>query len=334
MFKERRTEQQSEKEPEINYHILFITHRTAKDYAKVGQNLKQCDIYIPELFAWHQKMAREYQQLSEGKITPGELAWRYETGSNSLAKYFWSILYQSHKPIILIDVPSNKDNPQLTDFFDKDAKNDQQFKVIFQKFCEGQLNKAIELAKIFFVNSTKLYLEREEIMKNSLEKKVKTTIKNNPTLSKKKKINVLLTLGAAHTSFYHWLKKEHPDNSRQILAESLIVHDAFSECLLRKIYHKPISDLLIARGLVERLLANYFYQFTDDSIKNMRLLRKMSECLTLDDIRQISQRFKDKKNGVYFYRNVDCYQIVINYLKKRKGIHIPTSEKEIDKSLN
>ncbi|GAG30901.1 unnamed protein product, partial [marine sediment metagenome] len=86
--------------------------------------------------------------------------------------------------------------------------------------------------------------------------------------------------------------------------------------------NKEIPEELLARGIIEELLNNYFEGITDNTNKIIMVERKISSKLNLEDIAKISQQLNEDPRGLG----------LIDILEER-GIKLPKTEKGMDKML-
>ena len=319
----KNTEKMQEKEPKIIYNVLFAPHATAKDFAKLEENFKQCDIYVPETFGWSQSTFDRFNQVSQGKIGPEEA--RIHTNFSETLNEELRIIYQSKKPIVLIDASEKKakEIKELIRIMDSTGE------IAIHKFLTGNLEEAISNVYAYIDLSIEISTRRETIMKENLASTIKETIKNNPKLKNKSEIKVLISLGSMHTSFYHWLKKQYP-SAHYKFNKSPYIYPYLNEAERRKLFKKePNSDLLATRGIAETIISDYLEDFSDDNAKIFQIVRQLVSNLDLTDIKQIISKNNEQTLdiGELFLM---AQQNIIARLKE-KGVFVPSSKEEMDK---
>ena len=301
-----------EHEPKINYHFLYSAHRTAEDFSNLEEAFKKADIYIPEVAGWTQEVLENVQAVSDGKILPEQL----KKNKNSAWFQELKVMHGSRKPILFVDV-SSKDEEILKRKERADKENER----AFEFFINGRFFESLKLMRVYAENFTDLQLERENKIKENLDKYIKNFLENNPDYSNKE-LNVLVSLGSAHTSLYHQLRGEGRSVSREF-NKPLIVYSSLMEARTgRQFLNKTIDDKFFARDLLENLFEESLLSVTNDTNKLFRVLRKLSGKLSLKDIQEISE--KAGKNG----GKIDVVQEL-----EARGIKVPKTEEEMDKML-
>ena len=314
MEKQEQKIEKLEKEPKISYHIFYGFHTTPKDLENLGQAVEKADIYIPELVNWRAEDLEGYNQLSQGEITPEELA--AEDGLSQKSNFFkeFQIIYNSKKPILFVDLPEGHEL-----FFERREAcmfHDQARYL----FANGKFQPAIEKMREHIKGYGDYLIKRDEVIRANLEKKVKELIKGHPELKKKKEVKTLLALGVGHTPFYHRLKKEKLPVSREFSHQPMVFH-ACGEAERKLKFSKEIDKEVLARVFIEGLLDDVLQREIEDTNKRMMVKRSISSKLTFEEIAEISKEL-GKGRGVSI---ADC-------LKKR-NIKVPETEQEIDEML-
>ena len=318
MEKEQKIEK-LEKEPKISYHILYGPHVTSKDFEKLEEAFKKADVYIPEKLGYITDTLEYYNKLSQGELNPKEMAKEFgiDSGSHTLKQY--QVIYNSKKPILFVDVPDV--NQEL---MEECERNDDLNTESFKLFTQGMYDSAIEKMRKCVINDANFELKREELIKKNLKGRIAELIEDNPQLEKKDKIRALLTLGALHTRIYHDLKKEGLSAFWEF-ARLPFSMDSTAEAIRRGMFSKgkKPNEILLARGIVEPFLYNYYLdqKITDDTSKVLMISRKIASKLNLKDIKKISERIGENPRE-------NIFQMLYS-----QGIKIPKSEKEMDEML-
>lgn len=232
------------KGPKISVNFFFSPHRTEKDIEKLRPLLKETDIYFIEGAGWESWAIDYYQKLSRGEITAEELlretGWKPGHLFYSMRLAELSILYGSNKVIGVVDVPASHSSvkrheeiPQI------------EIKEIF--------DKTLETVKDFIQVLAHVERMREEYMILHIRPKIKEIIDNSPILKKKRKVEVLLHLGAAHTIIHHEVKKQGFEIQREFASRPYIFSYR-DEALRKYFFGKEISQDLLAHILLEQQL--------------------------------------------------------------------------------
>ncbi len=306
-----------EREPKISYHVFYSPHWTAMDIEKLEGAFKKADIYVPEGTGVSPELIDIFDKLSQGEITADQLAASYSLKKNSPHYKRFQIIEGSMKPILFVDLPGghelSKAETRVDDLCGKS----------FEFFLAGDFKAALKTMHEHIMADVDYETKREEIIKANLKERSKELTKTYPKLRDKKEIKVLLDLGRAHTKFWHDLKKEGLPISKQF-AYQPAVFSSLSEAARKAMFSKKkeIPEELLARGIIEELLNNYFEAITDNTNKIIMVERKISSKLSLKDIAKISQQLNKDPRGLG----------LIDILEER-GIKLPKTEKEMDKML-
>ncbi len=309
--------EQKEKEPKISYHFFFAPHVTAEDAKNLEQAFQEADIFVPEAYAHTPATLELARGIADGRINPEDVF-----NKNSFLLQIGKIFYNSHKPIILVDISKDDD----AEFLKRGNRADRFVDQALELFANGRFDQALIKAEEFVNLCSRLILQREEIIKNNLEVKIKEFIEEHPEYGQKEEVRVLISLGSAHTSLYRDLKQKGLFVSRGF-NESPTVYPPLMEALRRKTFDSPLknkkdNDGLFARGILEHFLRGYLETRTNNTNKINRVSRIISSQLNLNDIKKISNDFAKSK------------QINIFLELKKFNIRLPESEQEMDEMLD
>jgi hypothetical protein len=198
--------------PKIETTFFFNSHMTKEDGEKVVEFLKQgnFDIFAPEAAGWSEYQLDTMNQISKGTLKPEDFDnQRVLDGKESLKndEYLWESLnglYNQNKEIIIIDVPEDVLNSTFTGSIGE-VKSDNFRLKLRLPFIDFE-----EAKKIVIENTSKysnLQMQREDYVLENFYKTITDTLKRNPELQKKAKVNILASMGAFHTRLYNELKK-------------------------------------------------------------------------------------------------------------------------------
>lgn len=232
--------EKKEKEgPEISYHFYFSPHATAKDFENLERAFEKADVYVPEKISWTKKVKKVYEDLSQGKTTPEKLLEDKELAKDFIDKRVfnpktaktthqfkeWEIIYNSKKPILFADIPSEDKN-----FFNNGLELNSIQSRAYELFISGDFENSLATFRSFLEGLAKRQLEREKKIKENLDKEIGKFLKVNPDYAKKEKLKVLLRLGAGHSKIYLDFLKEKGRSA---------VSREFSQSLVYTHYGKP-----------------------------------------------------------------------------------------------
>jgi len=187
-------------------------------------------------------------------------------------------------------------------------------------FWNGEFQRALKGVRMHLNFCAEAFKEREEKIKINLKNKLKKFLAEQPEYAKKKELQVLIQLGAMHTSIYHKLKHENLPVSREF-SQPIFVYPFLGEALRRIIFGKQIDDELLAKGLIDYPLITKLKRISNDTDKIVKVARKLLAPLKLQDIEQISKNSSQSR------------AIDISEELEKFNIKIPQSEEEMDEIL-
>lgn len=302
-----------EHEPKINYHFLYSAHRTAEDFKNLEEAFKKADIYVPEMAEWTNDGLEKYRAVSEGLLYPKGLT---DFGSSNEKEL--EVLYKSRKPIIFVDTFVARDK----ELIDEENQTMRLLGPISNDFKNGDFGRSLIMIRSLLKDLATTIVRREAIIKENLRIKIDEFVKNNPEYNMRPKVEVLVSLGAAHTSVFMKMRRAGEQVERKF-SKPLLIYGSFNEALRRNIFGKEVSDELLAKAEVESfLLFPVLKELTQDTLRLNSILKKITNKLTFEDIRDISE--KAGKNG----GEIDIVQEL-----EARGIKVPKTEEEMDKML-
>jgi len=307
--------EQKEKEPKISYHFFFAPHATAEDAKNLEQAFQEADIFVPEAYAHTPATLELTRDIADGRINPKDVF------EDSFLFQIGKIFYNSHKPIILVDISKGDDAELLR----QDDQADRFINQALELFANGEFDRALIKAEEYADLFSRVQLQREEIIKNNLKVKIKEFVEEHPEYGQKEEVRVLVSLGSAHTSLYRDLKQKGLSVSREF-NESPAVCPSLIEAHRRKTFDRPLknkkdNDELLVRGMLEYFLEKYLKTRTNNTNKINRVSRIISSQLSFNDIKKVSDDFAKSE------------QINIFLELKKFNIHLPKSEQEMDEML-
>ncbi len=298
--------------PKIKYEFFFSPHYSPTDMKKLEDRFQKADIYIPEAHGWTQEQLDILRDVASGKIDVSQKFPGEDDGppSHRLAIKSLRMIYNSHKPITLVDVPRAQSKER----------------VILDLDWDGDFRNALTNMRKIATQSLKETREREKYILENIEPKVKDLIDENPSLEEKKEISVLISLGLAHEPIYIDLKKGRGEVI-SFLGQPLIVYSYMEEGSRRLRFNKAIDDDLASKMYLEMNFNGAFGQdidnLTEDYVKQLRLKRKIVSQFSIEDIEQMFELFR---------RGEDIRRVITDKFRE-KNIIFPKSEQELDDFL-
>ncbi len=328
--------------------FFFSAHSRKEDFAQFENEFANCDVYIPEVTLYSRATIEKFRKLSCGKLSPKKIIQALRVAGvdvseiSSLDKSLWEIIYKSQKAIYLVDVPEA--NKTFKKIYTTAYKFDN---LAFTNFLSGNFSKALENEKIFLELFTQYQKKREQYIKKNIYNLESKIIKDYPKLKNKKEINILISLGAAHTSLFHQLKKENRISVQRICSPLPIIFPIFSELERKKIFHyeqkNQPSKQDLSRILLEETLGLALQD--DKNIKDTNDLSKISRHIAFrynwQQIRFLSETLGKKypeislKSVLYAGMGINIkWKKFLKPLLKEFGIKLPKTRKEVKQIIN
>ncbi len=305
-----------EKEPEISYDILYVSHVTAKDCEKLEQafNKPDIDVYVPEAIGWHGITLELFNKISQGELTAEQAAKMLSISQNSSRFKEFQVIEGSKKPILLVDMPEGH---ELIKGY---VKSHVLYRESTELFYKGRFQLALEKMREHIETYSDHLLRREELIKKNLKEEIKELAKTHPELKGKEKIKALVKLGATHTGIYHDFKKEKVPVFRQFASLPRVFSNLDqAKRMIMFSKNKDVSDELLARGIIENELYHDLRKVTDHTDKLVMLKRQISSKLNLEDIAEISKQLGENPEKTL----IDCleeHNIKLPEKEKRKTL--------------
>lgn len=139
---------------------MYGPHRTAKDFENLKNAFDKADIYIPELEGWDFKTKDQFNRLSQGELTPKEFAAEQWINDKSARFRQCQIIYNSKKPILLVDMPLQHELIPTSD------RNDELGKESLKLFAEGDFKSSFNKIHQYVIDETSFERKREELIKS------------------------------------------------------------------------------------------------------------------------------------------------------------------------
>jgi len=323
------TKEKESGEPKISFDIFYSFHDTEKDAKGLAEQIKKSDVYMPELFGWDERYLNDTKAIAEGKMTPDELMWKRLRGFDQEYPHSFDYaeakaLYKSGKYVAYVDVP--REHP----LFDKGADAREELGRI-------DLEKNFPELVASFKENVKRWADvqkkREAYILSEL-KRFADIIKDGrvPELKGKKEIKTLIALGAMHTGVYHELTRAKEETSREFHIMPLVFGKFASELARRFMFDKDTDETLASQALFGAVFSSMVHNHSDKSIRGSYevslIERKIVPQFSIDEIKKIFAEARAAEDPQKKFLDASLEKL------KEKGIHLPSSEKELDAFLN
>ncbi|MDO8451550.1 MAG: twin-arginine translocation signal domain-containing protein, partial [bacterium] len=233
-------EKKEAEDPGVRVEFAYAPHRTASDMKKLRERVAEADVVALEGSGWEPYELKTWRDLSEGTITPEQVFREFgmSNANEGDRKWFeeYKIIYNSHKAIDSIDVPyGNPLNDEITDHL-----------ATPMFFYDGDFEKALESTK----NHTKNWAEIQKKREAYMLARLKEVAKEHVLPDQKRKLNILISLGAVHTGMRHKLEGGGAD-TRAAFGSMPFIFSNEDELLRRYLFEKTVDDALVASALLE-----------------------------------------------------------------------------------
>lgn len=291
-------------EPKISVRIFSSWHATPKDMEGINDEIANADIYIPEFFGHSNQDLEVLNDSSKGEVPLEKIIRRYKGNRSEIFLLTIEHVYNSQKPIAIIDVPEG--NP-LTEI-QKRANN-------YDPSPFSNFTDVIEHVKKYLKDNANYQNMREDYMLQQIKPAVEEILKTHPELKNKDQIIILLSIGSAHdhlgddySKVGFWdegvlrNKKGENLNNEAELAARIFIEIAYGN-LLSVWLGQQIQDIGTAKSTM--FMRKVFSQFELKDAENM-----------FNEINRIGANYYELLNKI-----------------KAKNIILPKTEAELDEFL-
>ncbi len=324
-------------EPEIDIDIFYAPHLTPEDDKELVARFDRADIFIPENIRWTQEAFKILNDVSYGKRSVEDAGMKfYDQRGLALLELFAN----SHKPIIFIDLPSN--HPLLQERDDRDSSS--LVSVLGPLNSNDSFTSLIDREKSLIVEQDTFQEKREEYMLAQLPKAVQRTVRENPSLRAKKKLQVLLQLGPVHTPIFHALRRTGQEVTRYFTS-SPFIYNFHAEAVRRHRFNREVDDTLVARVWLENFTGGMFisgdFDLTQNTTKSVQFQRKLIDQFSFEEIEDIFNKLspitrESASTGIQREKvneRIHEVQAIFRERLREKGVQLPQSEVELDEFL-
>lgn len=240
--------------PKLNLSFYFAGHGNSKDMEGIAPHLAKADILLYEEVlideSYVEKRYRHLNELNQMSVSP----------TMSLYKYLWHRnfkgtaeeplvrgIYGSKKAMGVIDVGDNEHEREigqrLVGLFD-------------MAHLKGMAYyDALATYDTMQAEIGDLMLERESVMVDKFEHEIDRILYARPDLHRKKAVNILFSMGAAHTTLGHTFREAGMEPERHFSKKPVFTYRHDDELVRSYMFHKQPSELLVKRALADRVLS-------------------------------------------------------------------------------
>ena len=302
-------EAETRKRLRISFDIFFSEHGKQQEAQELEKSIKTTDIFVPENYGWTEKEKKYFEAVSQGTMTVAEVVAKYGPRKEfSLGQL--NALYNKRKTIEMIDLPDG--NPLVQEL-------EKSLDAVATINFGDDFNQALEKRKKVLLQYATIQKKREEYWMQELGKLSESISKRPyPALKNKKDIKILLALGAMHTGIFQKLREQRQEAARTF-HRTPYRFSYINEVARRHLFHKEVSDDLIAKELLETLASNadssWFFHSTEASFQRDILARFNTE--------EIKDLYNQMRSNQYMQYAV--FRKRFRELAKKKGIELPRS---------
>ena len=232
--------------PRISIEFHFSAHGTAEDLAHLVEMIHQADVYVPEAQGWSPKDKLELEAISRGELTPVQAGFKGKRLPEMEA------LYNSKKPILLIDTPKGHHT----------EKRYEESRTVADRavnlFETGKFEQALLQAKRYAEARHYLLNQRDDHLRVQLQYQLQNLTGNFPQLREKPEIKVLVFLGAAHQAVYEMMERAGKYGVTAEFAGEQVFPTYIEIVRMRKEGEKKIPDIMYAKAVLEDFLSPFF----------------------------------------------------------------------------
>lgn len=267
--------------PKISLHFFSSPHGTELDAEGIQDRMKEADIFIPEISGWKYSTLEELKNISSGKKK------NLDSKINPFFSPVIASLFESNVPVTIIDMPEEMKKRVENDLMKLKIPGNTSFE------------EAAEIvSRVSKAESDIKHKEREKYMLSALGPKIAKVLDSRPELKQKEKINILITLGVAHTEIMKELSSDKGIETKKELRYSPTVFGFYAEMERRYDFGKEIPDSLKQKSLIEVLLSNSslktFLHESKNSAASMQFKRFLVNAFTEEELKAL---YEEKKNS-------------------------------------
>lgn len=235
--------------PNVHVHFYFSSHGIAEDAPELPNRIAQADIFAPEIGGWTPAALDFYQQVSRGSMLHYKYAMELppnEDGIGGYTKALLSALYNKHIPVMMFDVEKEHDLNKMQD----DVMSDDS-PWFFHALNEDFRETIEQMREAYTKLLGPLQHLRELHMIDSLVSGITDITESHPRLRNKNEVNVLVTLGSAHTFVSQVLRSSNPRRVTREFPTRPYNFPFHHRCLRAGQFGVNLPELVLAQSLAE-----------------------------------------------------------------------------------
>lgn len=265
-------------EPEISINIFYSPHVEGHMVEGLRKQFDQADIYVPESVGWTPDSLQVGRDVCEGRVPLSNIERMRTVDPFTYRELL--MMNNSHKPTIIVDLPEG--HPLIKKHEDLQIE---EVTMLNKATFTDTLNAIIN----FYKADADIQVQREVYMLSQLRPKIREAMAVYPHLKAKKEINVLMSLGSAHTLLYSELKKQKVKVERTFGSRPYWGYR--HEGTRRYIFNKDIDQQLAAKIFLEykfsSIFSFYLRGLTENSADILLLSRRIISLFSFEEAKEI-----------------------------------------------
>lgn len=227
--------------PKINLKFYLSQHGTAEDFARLKDQLRDADIYLYESMGSNKATEglQTYADKDADSLPADYLEQKIEEGKNgktfkgTVTEGILRALYGSKKIVGHIDLREG-DPISPSDFPSQD-------------YVEPSFGKTLDNLRKMMQSEAQLHDQREKIMTRRFETELEEIFTTHPELKDKPELNIVASMGDAHTTLIHKLRANGV-NTERTFSNDPYTYDHYTEAIRDFEFGKEPSQDLIAKA--------------------------------------------------------------------------------------
>ena len=266
-------------------NIFYSPHRSSEDMDGLADQFQKCDIYFPETFGWSPEYLDTLRKLSNGQVTP-KMALQEYADTNPFIyardKSLFNIIYKSKKPIAFLDIPNSHSLVKL----EKENK-------VPEIHFGSNFVQVLDSVREYIKKAADIQRDRETYMLHQLRPQIQELLKTHQTLREKQELNILISIGIAHTSLYRYLRKDYQTMVK--FGKKPMAARYGEEALSKHMFNENLDDDLIVRIVAEWTLSKGHKKlfYTNDSLKDAMRVRGLISRFSFDELKEMFEGAHD-----------------------------------------
>ncbi|MEK6951459.1 MAG: hypothetical protein AABX29_00425 [Nanoarchaeota archaeon] len=280
----------------VELTIRFTKHNTREDLGLPGElksRLKNTDIFVPEYMGIDEAEANLYKKISRGYTSPHQVISYFPDFGQQLLEE----LHRSYVNLAFVDVEFS--DPFISSYLANRADLD----IFFTGGFDGALQETAEKNKRFM----ELNAVRERIILSRIGPALQEVIDKNPKFKSKKRVHVLMLIGAIHQNIYqelvqvaHQQRSETTDDTPSVLVEGLTkIEDIGTIDYQSRLnmhyspYEFRLTDEELTESLIKAVGSILITQAFPWLTTQRHILNEIINLLSTDETRSLYETFRE-----------------------------------------